>query len=77
MSEKNKQRNFYPSRFHTSPILRYYQLKSTIDLLTHFDEKLIIIIVNSVLKYKNTCILELSRQGKSSLSIQLNSLNFS
>lgn len=65
--------SFQISYFSNSEIL---STENTIDLLTHFDEKLIIIIVNSVLKYKNTCILELSRQGKSSLSIQLNSLNF-
>lgn len=65
--------SFQISYFSNSEIL---SIENTIDLLTHFDEKLIIIIVNSVLKYKNTCILELSKQGKSSLSIQLNSLNF-
>lgn len=52
MSERINWENFYPSRFHTSPILRYYQSENTIDLLTHFDEKLIIIIVNSVLNMK-------------------------
>ena len=69
MSERIKWENFYPSRFHTSPILEIVSIQinkqTAIDLLTYIGGKLIKIKYNEftfkMLIYENTSILDSSK----------------